>query len=253
MTVGGFPDEGASLCGGPGAIRTAEGKDLVNPDPTAAYVGRPIMLSDVCGPGTVARPEAPYVWFDAQVEPGTVDLAGGYVQDTVEVDADGTTVTVGSDDQALRERILASVARQDLCPASIRSGGPDVGGLPTEGVGDLRTFDLCAYTRSVGHTYRLVYGADLDSRTYARWQQALPDPDDALATGCPMHDEMVVLTGTFDDPYGTAPIALTWVVDVACNLVDSAADQAVSTPEMKDIWASGGIPEVLPTFIGPMG
>jgi hypothetical protein len=145
------------------------------------------------------------------------------------------------------------VARQSLCPTSVRSGGPDVGGVPTEGVGDLRTFDLCAYKRSGGRTYRLVYGAALDAGAYARWQQALPDPDTSVATGCPWHDDMVVLTGTFDDPFGTAPVSLTWVVDVACNLVDSAADQSVSTPEMKDIWASGGVPEVLATFIGPMG
>ena len=67
---------------------TAGGKDLVNPDPTAPYVGRPIMLSDLCSGGEVLDSGiAPYVWLGADLPIGSDDLGGGFVRETVEVSA----------------------------------------------------------------------------------------------------------------------------------------------------------------------
>jgi hypothetical protein len=216
------------------------------PDDATPYVGRPIYLSDLCIGGPEKEPKAPYVWFDAPVEPGSVELADGYVQQTVEVG--GSTVTVGSDDAALRGRILSSVTVQDACPPT-PADEPGLGGIPTEGVGQVQGFQLCAYDRS-----ELVYGADLGADGYARWHEALPDDVGTdVVTGCPVHDEKVLLIGTFDDPFGPDPISLTWLVDVRCNVVDSVYGDVVSTRAMKEVWADQGVRSVLPSFIGMLG
>ena len=67
-------DEGPLVCGGPGASMSP---GTGGPDAETPYVGRPIMLSDVCQGGPLPSPEAPYVWLGADVEPGTVDVGDG--------------------------------------------------------------------------------------------------------------------------------------------------------------------------------
>lgn len=216
-------------------------------DPSTPYVGRPIALSDACGIQKPPTPKAAYLWFDAPVDPGTVDLPNGYKQDTVEVDADGTTVTVGSDDQVLRERILASVARQDLCPASVRSRGLDVDDVPTEEPGVLESFKLCAYSEVGRGSYDLAYSTDLGPAAYARWQHALPDDPGAAIYSCAFHRDKVVLTATFDDPDGDA-VTRSWVADVGCNLLSSAGGDVVITPAMKDVFEDEGLRASLQSF-----
>ncbi|GAA4694933.1 hypothetical protein [Nocardioides conyzicola] len=243
------------LCGGPGAMRTTRGKNLVNPVSTAPYVGRPIMLSDACMGGVRSLdPQAPYVWLGADLPPGTADVGNGYTQETVE--AAGTTVTVGAVDAALRERILSSVARQDLCPPTVPSGGPDPRGTLVEGVGEVRTFDLCAYAApDRGGPLDLVYAADLGAGAYADWRRALTASEDVgVSGGCADHGELVVLTGTFDDPAGTEPVSQGWTVDVPCDLVyaDDGSD-AVLTPELRAAWHAPALRSILRTYIGMLG
>ena len=59
------------------------------------------------------QPEQPYLWFDAPVDIGTVDLAGGWTQQTVAVN--GSRITVATDDDASRRQILASATGGETC------------------------------------------------------------------------------------------------------------------------------------------
>lgn len=237
----------AFLCGGPGAIRNAQGTDLTNPDATAPYVGRPIMLSDACVGGMLTHPAAPYVWFDAQVEPGTVRLARGYVQDTVEIGRDGTTVTVGSDDQALRARILASVARQDLCATAVDAAGLELGNEAIDGRGELQSAHLCAYTRRDDDRYELVYGRDLDTGTFGRFDRALDraPEDDRL---CKAPGDLMVVAATSDDD-----VSQTWVADLACDTVASSDGMRSLTLDVLESLAGMGVRSTLREFIGMQG
>jgi hypothetical protein len=213
-----------------------------------AYVGRPIGTSDVCAEATGA---GPFVWFETPLELGAQEI-GSYTQQTVEVD--GERVTVSTDNDALRERIVDSIKPQQLCPAATGERGPDVGGMPTEGVGDLRTFEMCAYALSEDGSYGLVYGAQLDQGVYQRWRHATGTPP-PVDLDCPDNQELVVLKGSFDDPFGAGaePIWLTWVVDLPCGQVRSAYGDYALTDEMTAAWADQGARDTLSYFIGPLG
>ena len=113
-----------------GAAPVRIGNDVVTcgdgPAGGSAYVGRPIMLSDVCmsHPLDGPQPTAPSVWLGAALDPGTEDLGGGWVRETVA--QGGTTVTVTSDDPALREQVLGSVGGPlDCAPVLHRPTHPD--------------------------------------------------------------------------------------------------------------------------------
>ena len=85
------------------------------------YVGRPVLMTDVCMgvDGAPARaPQADSVWIGAAVPAGSVDLGGGYVRETIRVTrptpyGDGT-VSVTTDDPELRRQILATAEAVDV-------------------------------------------------------------------------------------------------------------------------------------------
>lgn len=201
-------------------------------DPATPYVGRPIMLSDVCVIEKPPSPAAPYVWFDAPVEPGTVDLPNGYEQETVEVD--GTTVTVGSDDQALRARILASVARQDLCPTTVDASGLDLGSGIVEGRDEPESYELCAYS-NVGDEYELVYGRELAPATFGRFDRALDRAPERVRI-CETTTDLVVLTAMSSDV-----AAQSWVADLACKTVASSGGMRKLTTGVERSWPDAGV------------
>jgi len=136
---------------GPGAFgRPSPDGTLFRETFDMPYVGRAgFVLTDVCS--NVPPPDHPYVWLGAPVEPGTVELPGGYVQETVEVG--GTTVTVGSDDDRLRQTVLGSAEAVVLdangCSADVGDGprtswsgtGPDSLG----GLGSIASVSVCVY------------------------------------------------------------------------------------------------------------
>jgi hypothetical protein len=226
-----------------GVTPTRVGDQLVRcGDGGGAYVGRPIATSDLCAE---ARGAGPYVWFDSPLEPG---VDGD--QETVEVD--GERVTVATDGAVLRERIVSSIATQHLCPESTPAAGPDLGGLSEEGLGKLQTFTLCAYSWSEAGADELVYGTPLDPATYGRWRRATRDLQ-PVDHDCPAVTERVVLTATFDDPYGVDPLFLTWVVDLSCGLVTSNFGDGALTSGLEDMWADAGLRSTLSYFIGPLG
>jgi hypothetical protein len=231
-----------------------QGRQTVRCTETAVgtpYIGRPIGQSDVCWLGRLEpAPTAPYVWVDAPIEPGATDVGNGYVQETVE--RDGITVTVGSDDQTLRERILSSVASQRLCPSTVSPEDPSLVRMPIDGTGELESFHLCAYSPDSGGSYELVYGRMLDSRSYDAFREASDEAPQGSAR-CTAPPGLVVLTATSDDLYGDEPVTRTWVADVGCELLTSTAGQFRLTERAIDTWADQGLRWTLPAFIGYLG
>lgn len=216
------------------------------PDPGTAYVGRPILQSDLCWRFRhLPPPTAPYVWLDAPIEPGAVDLSNGYVQETAEVD--GTTVTVGSDDEALRARILASVARQELCPADVDPSGLDIGDMNLDGLGQLKSAHVCAYSRLNDDDHRLVYGRELDAERFAWLDRAIDRAPEDL-TRCKGAGDLVVVTATFDD-HATQ----SWVADLACDTLASSLGMRSITLNVISELVDQGLRVSLPELIGPQG
>lgn len=122
-------------------IVDAEGAGICGPGAAPGYVGRPILMSDACtGYPELWEPRTPYVWLGADIDPGVLRLADGYVQETVRAPS-GTTVTVGSDDPSLRSAVLASITTSE-CAGRLRRGDllppPETSGEPV-------TMRACAY------------------------------------------------------------------------------------------------------------
>jgi hypothetical protein len=243
-SVGGGNDDGLYLCGGPGAVLLPDGHREVHADPTRPYVGRPIMLSDACTGGTPLRnPQAPYVWLGADLPPGTSDVGNRYTQETVEVG--GTTVTVGTDDATLRDRILAS-ASATTGPCAPELHAPPVVAVTEDG--DQKQPDsltVCAYRSEEDGTYSLVYGDVLGAAAAAA-------TEDLVAAG-------PVITGDCLSPQGGEWVTLSadgdgwsreYVIDLNCPAVtDSLGQMHRLEPAMVRPWAVDGLPV---TLYGPM-
>ena len=103
-------------------------------------------------------PEAPYVWLGADVEPGTDDLGDGYTQETVE--AFGTTLTVASQDPALRQHVLDSARATTDCEAQLPSR-PEVIGMADRGAGP-GALRAALRLQPGADGFDLVYAATLD-------------------------------------------------------------------------------------------
>ncbi|MCW2794141.1 MAG: hypothetical protein JWO76_3239 [Nocardioides sp.] len=248
-----------NLCGGPGAKVTAAGEELVNADPDLPYVGRPIALSDLClGGDVLTHPRAPYVWLGADLEPGTVELAGGYVQETRVVN--GSTVTVGARDADLRARILDSATAGKTCrseldkvPMPKESSGPEKSsGLNPD------SLTVCAYRRTddggpLGTGYDLTYGQVVDAaggRAFLHAADAAP-----RVAGCGVSfapSELVLLRSEGPGPWGDS--FREYRVDLDCKqVVDPAGNTLNLTPALEGPWSLGGIQVVPDYFIGELG
>jgi hypothetical protein len=122
------------------------------------YVGRPGVVALVACPGLsvpALADRADYLWFDSRAEPGVREHGSGWVEETRVVA--GVSLTVLSDDAALRARIFDSASPATGspgpgggCPAdhpvtTARDARPDPGpgGLGT--VGPAASITLCRY------------------------------------------------------------------------------------------------------------
>lgn len=210
------------------------------------YVGRPIYVTDVClGYPFDGPPEQPYLWFDAPLEPGTVDLGGGWVQETVEVNGSG--ITVATRDAALRKRILSTATGGETCLANRDDlADPLADAQPAETEGAV----VCAYQARAGEAW-LSYAATLDAgpaRTFVDAFEAAPAWSPA-GRRCDLGgraSEWVVVTVD----------ATAYVVHMSfhgCAFVDGGDRMVRLTPELVAPWATGGIPAVVYGPTGGMG
>lgn len=237
----GAPNEDGLVCAD---RRAAAGR----PGGASGWVGRPILASDVCV--DVGRhgfePTEPHVWLGAGVEPGTVEYDNGYVQETVEVE--GTTLTVATDDAALRQEILDSARAQDLCRASFDSVIP--GGeaaMTAEGRGELKSAHVCVY-RSIDGAFALTYAATVSPEQAAAAYLAQEGAAVVTREDVCMGDlhEFVLLDATYDDLFGSAQLERRAVYEMGCggevNLGDRRTHMVARGVEP---WAVGGIPGIV--------
>ncbi|MEP9385277.1 hypothetical protein [Nocardioides sp. KR10-350] len=130
------------------------------------YVGRPVSQIPRCPtstPGTQPLPTAPYVWLGSNQPTGTVELGGGWTQETIAVGDE--TVTVATRDDTLRRQILDSAApAHGQCSARLDS--PPVVGSSAEDAPlfSPQSMTVCAYAAdaSMSH-YDLLYEQSLES------------------------------------------------------------------------------------------
>jgi hypothetical protein len=234
---------GAPKACGVGPHVGADGHRLTGTEPLAGYVGRPIDQVSPCSKSTLAESGMPYLWLGADVPVGTVDLGGGWVQETRKVA--GTTVTVASDDADLRVGILSSAHRikQATCPASLAL--PPTPSSRGSGRFEPVSLTVCAYAPAVaGETgYRLLYDEDL-----------APGPAkqlvDAVAAAKPMGEyscygasggEWVLLHLT-----GSGSQSRDYVVDMSCpSIADASGEQHRLTSADVLPWAVDGVNAVL--------
>ncbi|SFB71864.1 hypothetical protein SAMN04487968_101121 [Nocardioides terrae] len=235
ITRGGHP----TLCGG-GQVVQADGSRLE--DEGQPYVGRPVQLSQACDDAALQRrPAAPYVWLGGDVPVGTVDLGDGWVRQTVEVG--DVTVSVASDDAALRRSIVTSAHQvTGECDPLLESPPAPAGTTAPDFVPVSMT--VCAYRATSTHLdYDLVYEQEL-SMGAAKYLVAAVDAAAPLgSSSCysPGGGEWALLRLR-----GTGGAFRDYVVDMSCpSIADPTGTQHVLDRETVTSWAVGGVNAVL--------
>ncbi|GAA1967834.1 hypothetical protein GCM10009798_30250 [Nocardioides panacihumi] len=230
---------GAPVLCGAGVVQE-DGHRVDNP--TLPYVGRPVVLSGTCdGSWAHERPQAAYVWIGGDVPPGSVDLGGGWVRQTVDVG--DVAVSVATDDSALRQSILASAHRVtgDCQP---RLDNPPVPGGTTAADFIPVSMTVCAYAASSTKLdYDLLYEQELTMGPAKYLVDAVDHARPMGPASCfsASGGEWALLRlrgngGSFRD----------YVVDMSCpSIVDPSGTQHVLDQETVICWAVGGINAVL--------
>lgn len=264
---GGAPDADGVACFA-GVSLDADGAPVRARSMPPGYVGRPILLTDVCLSIDAGAPvQGPYVWLGAQIEPGEVDLGDGYVQQTVSVV--GSTVTVASDDADLRRRIIESVRESERCRSELDRSGPIQHDRSENADAEPVTLRVCAYRlvaegSTVGD-WELTYAADLDTTALEAYVGAVA-VGDPPRDQCPAIDyqlgEAVVLEILDGDGGVLRQDAVNPFYSCAGIAVDAdrvwPLETTALTPDMARPWVVGGVGAVIHGdpdlgFIGPQG
>lgn len=133
------------------------------------YVGRPLMLTDLCLDGSLRDQSVAYVWFDSPVDVGTGDLGAGFTQQTVAVG--GMHVTAADSDPDELATIIESAQAVDTdsngCAANLSDSPPltrtDQDPLTT--LGNVESVSVCVYAQPVRRNGAL--GGDAGRLTYS--------------------------------------------------------------------------------------
>ncbi|WP_109507610.1 hypothetical protein [Nocardioides speluncae] len=246
---GGAPvEDGTLLDCGIGSARAAS--DLGRP--SAAYVGRPVYLTDACTTIDAANrpaPAAPYVWLGAPLEPGTVKLSG-YTEETVEVG--GTTVTVATDDAELRAQILGSARPipADAACAPELDAPPTASGVGDEGLGPPLGMTVCTYREDDGRL-RLATTAEFDAEATERLLRAVHRAPHARCTAPRDSGEVAVIEARGEDKFGAAGSVNTQRLVVHLGGECPQVNQGEGWPDKKltraivQEWTVGAVPVTL--------
>lgn len=260
---GGDPTAGpASGTDEPGTDRPA-GEQSSGGDRSEPYVGRPIGLTDVCqiypfiGPDA-ETPQAPSVWLGADIDPGVLDRGDGWTQESVEVN--GSTLTVTTDDEALRERILGSARGGESCLSEIEpsSGDPFVRTVGGDARG-AETLRVCAYRvrDDDSPVAPLVYADELGRDSVTAYLDSIEgaEPKDQ----CPNDDIVEGEWVSLELGDGDGDVIRRDVVHLVCPGIDVGAQDARGfenvelTSGRTAPWSRNGVRAVLSYFIGPQG
>lgn len=246
---------GSSVACAPTSMYSASGEPV--PD-GGAYVGRPLTLTDMCMGDLSGVPRAPYVWLGADVEPGTHDLGGGWVQESVEVN--GSLLTVTSDDAALRERILGSATGGETCLSEIEPSSDEPFARTVDGAArDAETLTVCAYRvlGEDGDVAPLVYADVLSRDAVAAYLDATQGA--GVEDQCPNADVEEREWVALELGDGEGNVLRRDVVHLVCPGIDLGAadvhgfENVELTPARTAPWSHNGVRAALYYFIGPQG
>ena len=240
----------AFFCGAAGADVAPDGGQPAGSRKHTPWVGRPIMLSDACGYDAGWTPSAPYVWLGADIGPGSVDVGDGFTQETVE--EFGTTLTVASQDPALRQQILDSARATTGCATSL-DGPPSVLSMPTEGLRPVHAAQVCAYREmNDGVPFALVYATTLDESTAQELYSEGVGRGTAHCSGSPFEYVTITFSGT--DAMGSAELTQDWIIDPGCHAMSfgGGAWMPLNQKGMA-LWSANGLQATLTAFIGMLG
>lgn len=228
--------DGSTWCGdGPVDADGQRAKDV------AGWVGRPVMLSDMCmgDPDYLLRElaGAPFVMFDTGLEVGSQSVGDGFTVETIAIDdlvdgifpAAGNTVTVGWSDRAQRDQIVASIRANDSGCRSTLGAVPDgLSELTTEGAGQAISARWCLYNRGAVGFNLMAAGVADPQRSQDAWYAGLEAP----LAGYPVGedpDQFLVLSITSRDPFGTDVLDQAVVYDFANGTIDFGDVQGRAT------------------------
>lgn len=238
---------------GAGVARTADGKPAT-PDDAIPYVGRSVMLSDACSMvDRRAEPTAPYVWLGAPLAKGEVQL-GDFVEETVEVA--GATVTVATEDPALRAQILATAKARpaDAECASEMSAPPSATLAAAEGIGASRSMLVCTYVQH-DDGWQLTSTMALGERAAGRF---VSEFDRAPSATCQPTEtrELAVIRISGDDNFGSGQLERQWVVRLGeCSTITLSSKPGTKRLTRGNVapWAVRSVPVTLtgPTAYDP--
>jgi hypothetical protein len=209
----------------------------------AAFVGRPVMMSDACqaGEGALAWPTVSAVWFDSPLPIGT-DRSGDQVATTIEVGSQAVTVFAGND--TLRAEILSTAETVAVdgngCPASpvaTPAPGPADHSSPTG-------LSVCVYDQG-----RLLWSAAKDAQAAGAYATAFSQATALFdyAKACQLKpSEQWVAIGV---DYAGAPTR--WdIADFGCQVLvgsyvtgagQPSQYEAPLVPSTVSPWAGGGV------------
>jgi hypothetical protein len=127
---------------------TKPGSSTYGEHQEGSYVGRPVMMTDVCGGGPPGHPTVDAVLLGAAgMTPGTETFPDGVIRETRAVG--GTTVTAYSKNAALIAQVLgtAQAVTTDAndCPVQLPKTGPTTSWT---GAGEPSRLSVCAYDRA---------------------------------------------------------------------------------------------------------
>jgi len=238
----------------PEAALGADGGHLRRPG-DRGWVGRPIAMTDFCALypwieySPQLEPTQPYVWLGAAVEPGVVEYANGYIEETVVVD--GVVVTVASDDAALREEVLGSARASDE-PACAPSHAhiPRATTAVIAGAAGEPYAWVCAYRR-VDDTFVLAYAHEVAPRLAEQALEAERGAPDQRVDCDYDPIEFAVLESVVPGDTSARTVYETGCAGGTVHLPTGETKQLVTAGV--EPWADNGIRAVLSYLIGPQG
>lgn len=212
-------------------------------DDLSGWVGRPVMLSDMC----MGDPDyllqdlvgTPFVMFDTGYEVGSQGVGDGFTVETFAVD--DSTVSVGWSDRVLRDQIVASIRPNDTGCASrpVETTLVPVMVSPVEDAGDAVGGQWCHYSPDRNGSLRLTGGGPLEPEAALEfWDAGLAGPDSTADPDADEESSYLVVDLDQNDPSGGADVHQRAVLQFDTGVIDFGRGQRhqVTEAAIEPIW-----------------
>jgi hypothetical protein len=226
--------------------------EIANPVRGVPYVGRPVMMTDMCeavDPDDLPEPTESYVWLGSPVDPGGSGWSNGYESETVEVA--GVPVTVTTDDTTLRERIVGSIEAVETDVNGCARTAP--AGPSGQVAGEPSGLAVCVYHRTLDDL-DLLWSGRADAAAAAELLRALERDQDPTLTCRTTEPPWQVVELRVESDSGSE--GASYVVDPGCGVIEApGGGLAPMTRATVRPWALSGVRAYVtaPFLRSPMG